>query len=266
MLTYWSDLENSVQFVLLACRNWWMLILPLGNAWMKLFVCTTQLKCWICWKFCTELASSMGTSSLIISSYVVTGVFRSALCCDNRHYADGTHFQFSFFMILISYEYFLRDWCPFWNVVWSLFSLSEVHILQWGLGRVAAWSAWALETSGLIFYEWYMQAVDRHEWYLFYVYAVEENEQVLDRPWIPKVNFLLVIPLYKKAPILVQGLCLIDWGRSIDTALFPEGMKFIGDSNTVAFRCIEMLEKRPWTFEVALWIYVICLWSPQSSI
>jgi hypothetical protein len=153
-------------------------------------------------------------------------------------------------MILISYEYFLRDWCPFWNVVWSLFSLSEVHILQWGLGRVAAWSAWALETSGLIFYEWYMQAVDRHEWYLFYVYAVEENEQVLDRPWIPKVNFLLVIPLYKKAPILVQGLCLIDWGRSIDTALFPEGMKFIGDSNTVAFRCIEMLEKRPWTFQV----------------
>ncbi len=162
MLTYWSDLENSVQFVLLACRNWWMLILHLGNAWMKLFVCTTQLRCWICWKFCTELASSMGTSSLIISSYVVTGVFRSALCFDNRHYTDGTHFHFLFFMILISYEYFLRDWCPFWNVLWSLFSLSEVHILQWQLGRVATWSAWALETSGLIFYEWHMQAVDRH--------------------------------------------------------------------------------------------------------
>jgi hypothetical protein len=78
--------------------------------------------------------------------------------------------------------------------------------------------------------------------------------------------FLLVIPLYKKAPILVQGLCLIDWGRSIDTALFPEGMKFIGDSNTVAFRCIEMLEKRPWTFQVALWICFMCLWRPQSSI
>ncbi|KAG9149831.1 hypothetical protein Leryth_025400 [Lithospermum erythrorhizon] len=47
-----------------------------------------------------------------------------------------------------------------------------------------------------------------------------------------------------------QGLCLIDWGRGIDLSLFPPETKFIGDSRTSGFRCIEMQEKKAWTFEV----------------
>ncbi|XP_042005053.1 mitotic checkpoint serine/threonine-protein kinase BUB1-like [Salvia splendens] len=54
-----------------------------------------------------------------------------------------------------------------------------------------------------------------------------------------------------------QGLCLVDWGRGIDLSSFPEGTKFMGDSRTSGFRCIEMQEKRPWTFQVDL--YGLCV-------
>lgn len=47
-----------------------------------------------------------------------------------------------------------------------------------------------------------------------------------------------------------QGLCLIDWGRGIDMTLFPSGTEFKADSRTSGFRCIEMQENRPWTFQV----------------
>ncbi|KAF5732564.1 ATP binding protein kinases protein serine/threonine kinases isoform 1 [Tripterygium wilfordii] len=47
-----------------------------------------------------------------------------------------------------------------------------------------------------------------------------------------------------------QGLCLVDWGRGIDLLLFPENTEFIGDCRTSGFRCIEMQEKKPWTFQV----------------
>ncbi|XP_022877242.1 mitotic checkpoint serine/threonine-protein kinase BUB1 [Olea europaea var. sylvestris] len=47
-----------------------------------------------------------------------------------------------------------------------------------------------------------------------------------------------------------QGLCLVDWGRGIDLSLFPEKTKFIGDSRTSGFRCIEMQENKPWIFQV----------------
>ncbi|CAI9757271.1 unnamed protein product [Fraxinus pennsylvanica] len=43
-----------------------------------------------------------------------------------------------------------------------------------------------------------------------------------------------------------QGLCLVDWGRGIDLCFFPEKTKFIGDSRTLGFRCIEMQENKPW--------------------
>uniref|UniRef100_A0A161ZU09 Protein kinase domain-containing protein n=1 Tax=Daucus carota subsp. sativus TaxID=79200 RepID=A0A161ZU09_DAUCS len=46
-----------------------------------------------------------------------------------------------------------------------------------------------------------------------------------------------------------QGLCLVDWGRGIDLSLFPEKTKFTGDCRTSGFRCIEMQENKPWTFQ-----------------
>lgn len=47
----------------------------------------------------------------------------------------------------------------------------------------------------------------------------------------------------------MQGLCLIDWGRGIDLSLFPDGVQFKGDSRTSGFRCVEMQENRPWTYQ-----------------
>ncbi|GAQ79054.1 putative Protein kinase [Klebsormidium nitens] len=47
-----------------------------------------------------------------------------------------------------------------------------------------------------------------------------------------------------------KGLTLVDWGRSIDLASFTPGQTFSGDCMTEAFRCIEMVEKRPWSFQV----------------
>ncbi|KAI3904008.1 hypothetical protein MKW92_018246 [Papaver armeniacum] len=54
-----------------------------------------------------------------------------------------------------------------------------------------------------------------------------------------------------------QGLCLIDWGRGIDLRLFPDGTEFKGDCRTSGFRCVEMQENRPWTFQVDL--YGLCV-------
>ncbi|KAL2463446.1 Serine/threonine protein kinase [Forsythia ovata] len=54
-----------------------------------------------------------------------------------------------------------------------------------------------------------------------------------------------------------QGLCLVDWGRGIDLSLFSEKTKFIGDSRTSGFRCIEMQENKPWTFQVDM--YGLCV-------
>ncbi|XP_075497955.1 mitotic checkpoint serine/threonine-protein kinase BUB1 isoform X2 [Primulina tabacum] len=54
-----------------------------------------------------------------------------------------------------------------------------------------------------------------------------------------------------------QGLCLVDWGRGIDLDLFPQGTKFIGDSRTSGFRCLEMQENKPWNFQVDL--YGMCV-------
>ncbi|KAG8968627.1 hypothetical protein FRC03_006748 [Tulasnella sp. 419] len=47
----------------------------------------------------------------------------------------------------------------------------------------------------------------------------------------------------------MQGIQLIDFGRAIDTTLFPEGQTFEGDWPTDARDCIEMREGKPWTFE-----------------
>lgn len=52
--------------------------------------------------------------------------------------------------------------------------------------------------------------------------------------------------------ISFQGLCLVDWGRGIDISLFPAGTEFNGDCQTSCFRCIEMQEKRTWTYQVSL--------------
>lgn len=46
-----------------------------------------------------------------------------------------------------------------------------------------------------------------------------------------------------------KGLTLIDLGRAIDLMAFPEGAKFVGDSYTEGFRCSEMIEGKPWTYE-----------------
>ncbi|XP_050382639.1 mitotic checkpoint serine/threonine-protein kinase BUB1 [Argentina anserina] len=56
--------------------------------------------------------------------------------------------------------------------------------------------------------------------------------------------------LERSGPWLDQGLCLVDWGRGIDLRLFPENIKFKGDCRTSGFRCVEMQQNKPWTFQV----------------
>ncbi|KAJ7127002.1 hypothetical protein C8R44DRAFT_701920 [Mycena epipterygia] len=46
-----------------------------------------------------------------------------------------------------------------------------------------------------------------------------------------------------------KGLKLIDFGRTIDTRLFPSGQQFIADWDTDARDCFELREERPWTYQ-----------------
>jgi checkpoint serine/threonine-protein kinase len=47
-----------------------------------------------------------------------------------------------------------------------------------------------------------------------------------------------------------KGLRLIDYGRSIDLSLYPEGTIFEGDNHADSFRCIEMQTGKPWSYQV----------------
>ncbi|KAJ7364009.1 hypothetical protein DFH08DRAFT_730369 [Mycena albidolilacea] len=47
-----------------------------------------------------------------------------------------------------------------------------------------------------------------------------------------------------------KGITLIDFGRTIDTRLFPSGQQFIADWDTDARDCFELREQRPWTYQI----------------
>lgn len=51
---------------------------------------------------------------------------------------------------------------------------------------------------------------------------------------------------------VLQGLCLVDWGRGIDLSLFPSTTEFKGDCRTSGFRCMEMKENKPWKFQASI--------------
>ncbi|KAL2328191.1 hypothetical protein Fmac_021618 [Flemingia macrophylla] len=64
--------------------------------------------------------------------------------------------------------------------------------------------------------------------------------------------------LDRSGPWSDQGLCLVDWGRGIDLHLFPDHTQFKGDCRTSGFRCIEMLEDKPWKFQATHFLnYII---------
>lgn len=46
-----------------------------------------------------------------------------------------------------------------------------------------------------------------------------------------------------------KGVKVIDFGRTIDTSLFPTGQQFVCDFEADQFDCLEMREKRNWSFE-----------------
>jgi checkpoint serine/threonine-protein kinase len=46
-----------------------------------------------------------------------------------------------------------------------------------------------------------------------------------------------------------KGIKMIDYGRTIDTRLFPHGQTFVGDWDPDARDCAEMREGRPWTYQ-----------------
>ncbi|KAE9457694.1 hypothetical protein C3L33_10423, partial [Rhododendron williamsianum] len=63
----------------------------------------------------------------------------------------------------------------------------------------------------------------------------------------------------RTGPWLDQGLCLVDWGRGIDLSLFPDKTEFKGDCRTSGFRCVEMQENKPWTFQASVDTYGLCV-------
>ncbi|KAH8118050.1 hypothetical protein DFH11DRAFT_874089 [Phellopilus nigrolimitatus] len=46
-----------------------------------------------------------------------------------------------------------------------------------------------------------------------------------------------------------KGVKMIDFGRTIDTRMYPAGQHFIADWKTDVGDCLEMRENRPWTYE-----------------
>lgn len=64
-------------------------------------------------------------------------------------------------------------------------------------------------------------------------------------------NFVLMEKLVfgRKQPTIQ----LIDFGNSIDMSLFPKGQTFIYTHETESFKCVEMHEKRPWTYQLDLY-------------
>ncbi len=46
-----------------------------------------------------------------------------------------------------------------------------------------------------------------------------------------------------------HGVKLIDFGRTVDTNMFPSGQEFLGDWKTNKGDCIEAQEGRPWTYQ-----------------
>ncbi|GBE88384.1 predicted protein [Sparassis crispa] len=46
-----------------------------------------------------------------------------------------------------------------------------------------------------------------------------------------------------------KGIKMIDFGRTIDTRLFPAGQRYVAEWPTDARDCLEMREGRPWTFQ-----------------
>ncbi|KAI5122295.1 hypothetical protein M0805_002374 [Coniferiporia weirii] len=46
-----------------------------------------------------------------------------------------------------------------------------------------------------------------------------------------------------------KGVKMIDFGRTIDTRMYPAGQQFVADWKTEIADCLEMRENRPWTYE-----------------
>ena len=54
-------------------------------------------------------------------------------------------------------------------------------------------------------------------------------------------------------------MCLIDFGCSIDTQVFPEEAMFVGSNETDAFQCPAMIEGRPWKWQVKQKLHNGCI-------
>lgn len=65
-------------------------------------------------------------------------------------------------------------------------------------------------------------------------------------------NFMLAdISLHKNfASAHGRGLVLIDFGRAVDLVAFPGDIMFRGSCETEGFQCTQMLEGKPWKYEV----------------
>ena len=59
------------------------------------------------------------------------------------------------------------------------------------------------------------------------------------------------------------GVCLIDFGRAIDVWAFPEHTMFEGSNETDGFQCVQMLENKPWKWQVCA---CVCVYSKANTV
>lgn len=69
---------------------------------------------------------------------------------------------------------------------------------------------------------------------------------------VPSINISATTPeeMFESSP---DSLKLIDFGRSIDMELLPEGTTFTEKVTTEGFTCCEMMDRRPWTYQTDLY-------------
>jgi len=60
--------------------------------------------------------------------------------------------------------------------------------------------------------------------------------------------------------LYTKSVVLIDFGRSIDMKLMPQGSEFTTSCNTDLFECVEMQTKRPWTYQVDYYGILACIY------
>ena len=54
-------------------------------------------------------------------------------------------------------------------------------------------------------------------------------------------------------------LVLIDFGRGVDMSMFPKNHKFLSTDGVSSFTCTQMLDGKPWSYELDFFCMAACI-------